>query len=201
MSRTPPPLKWLCEKRARVLNSLNNAQRLHALMTERDTKWTRRAEKARAQAEHTAVLLSKLRQDLASLDRTLTVFSTDIDPAAIQPVNAFKDRYGPLGTLRASMVAALQDAPADGRTTDELAYLVQAACGLEFGAAAERARWMANSFKPQLKRLVNEGLVERLHSPETSSVGRWAWKRTAAPTLADLRATARGTAPPHPTPP
>lgn len=190
VSRTPPPLKWLAEKRARILNALNNAERLHGLMTERHAKWSRRAAAARVKAERASVRLANLQRDLASLDRTIAVFDSAIDPTGIQPVNAFKDRYGRLGIMRASLVAALQASP-EGRTTDELAYAVQAACKLEFDAAPERARWMANSFKPQLKRLVNEGLVERLHSPKTSYVGRWVWKRTDVLTLADLRAAAR----------
>ena len=49
--------------------------------------------------------------------------------------------------------------------------------------------------------LVNEGLLERLHSPDTSYVGRWDWKRASVLTLADLRAAADATASSTPTPP
>lgn len=38
----------------------------------------------------------------------LAVYDSNVDPSAIQPVNAFKDRYGRLGTMLASLVAALQ---------------------------------------------------------------------------------------------
>ena len=185
VSRTPPPLKWLAEKRARVLSSINNTERLHSLLVERNTRWTRRAAKARERAERAAAHLAGLRRDLDSLDRTMRVFDAAINPDVIQPVNAFKDRYGRLGSMRASLIAALKGAP-EGRTTDELVCAVQAACKLEFASAIERARWMANSFKPQLKRLVNEGLVERLHPPEATYLGRWAWKQTSRLTLADL---------------
>lgn len=193
-SRTPPPLKWLSEKRARVHSALNNAERLHSQLAVRAAKWARRAELVGSKAEAVAARREALREDLASLDHTLALYDPGIDAEDIAPINATKDRYGKRGTLRRSVVEAVRAAPAGGLTTDEVSCAVQLACGLVFETMEARARWMRNSFKRELKRLANEGLAVRLHSADKSHLGRWAWKQPTRVTLADLRSAAPSSA-------
>ena len=195
MSRTPAPLKWLCEKRARVLGTLTRAEEQVLELNEPVVKL--RARLARAENRVQVVLgrVDRLRGDLAGLDRVITVHTPSFEPTRIREVNAWQGRDGRRGAVRGTFKSALQDAPEQGLTTDELAAAVQLACGLEFEFPGSRARWMQNTFKPQVKRFVNEGLVERLHDPESSHLGRWRWKRQRLRTLAELRASSPSTQP------
>jgi len=57
---------------------------------------------------------------------------------------------------------------------------LQVVFGLDFATSVECEEWIVNSIRPQLRRLVKEGLIERLHEASVyAGVGRWRAKAEA----------------------
>ena len=169
MKNTLSALKWLAEKRARLAHDVAQTERIAAEVTRR---------------------LENLRLDLAGVDRSIQVYDPAINPESIAPIQAHV-RHGKRGSLRQTMIEALQNNSPAWSSTDTIELLVVASLGLTFELAAERKRWYDNVFRKQLKRLVSEGLVERLQDPlePTTEVGRWRWKQLERATLAELAAS------------
>jgi len=170
MKTTPPALKWLAEKRARVAGDIAQTERVLADSTER---------------------LAKLTLDLASLDRSIQVYDSRLSGDEIDPIRA-RVLYGRRGALREFVEEQLKLASPDWVPTTVIEGLVVAHYGLGFVSALERKRWQVNSLRSALKGLVRKGKLEREQNPEvaTGEVGRWRWKAPAPTTLAALRASA-----------
>ncbi len=168
MKNTPSALKWLAEKRGRLAHDLVQTRQIAADVNAR---------------------VSTLEADLAAVDRAITIFDATINPERIEPVNAHT-RYGKRGALRDSVLAALKAHGVEWVATENVEALVCLELGLTFETPAVRKRWYDNSLRKQLKRFVEEGLVERQHDAADLGVetGRWRWlsmKRTPS-TLAEL---------------
>lgn len=85
--KTPSALKWLAETRARVSYELAESERVWLAMLERTRK---------------------LREELAAVDRTLTIYDPSLCPADIQPVNGHRPEYGSRGGLTAAITHILK---------------------------------------------------------------------------------------------
>jgi hypothetical protein len=166
---TPPALKWLAEKRARIAGKLDQRERT---LTELQSR------------------VAKLRDDLAALDRTLSVYDSQIDALAIQPVYAWKGKYGKRGALKQFIAQVVESRSPETISTDQLALLAMAHFALDFPTSVLRKRWQTNTLLNALKDLREAGKVERLHDLHTGTVGLWRWAQPVAVTLADLRAAA-----------
>lgn len=168
MKKTPSALKWLAEKRARLAHDLAQTERITGEMTRK---------------------LENLRLDLNALDRALTIYDPAIDPTKIAAINGWQGNYGKRGSLRASVIKALQSHAPEWVATDNIEALVTLELGLSFELPALRKRWYDGSFRDVLKKLVSGGFVERQHDPTiaSSELGRWRWKQEVAPTLKELR--------------
>ena len=153
MKNTTAALKYLAEKRGRIAHELAVAKRV---------------------AEDVNRRAKKLEADLVATDRVLVNFDSKIDPTKIEPVAAHT-RYGARGALKAAVVGVLKLHEPEWVATDTVEALVCLELGLTFETPAERKRWYDNSFRKQLKRLVEEGEAERQAAPASGAaeVGYW----------------------------
>lgn len=172
--KTHSHLKGLAETRARADGDMH---RLQQLLDEIDPML---AEAVRIQTIHAQVTakLAAARAERDACDLLIRKFDDRLDPEQIAPIRAFKGRYGARGQLRATLIEVLRLISPAEVSTSELCILLIAELKLDFLTVAERARWAHNSVGRGLKRLVDEGVVERLHDPTLRdfSVGRWKLK-------------------------
>jgi len=183
MKNTPSALKWLAEKRGRLAHDLAQTRQIAADVNAR---------------------VSTLEVDLAAVDRAITIFDANIDPERIEAVNAH-GRYGKRGALKECILEVLKahagvDVAGTSGTEDagwvatvNIEIMVCLELGLTFETSAVRKKWYDNSFAKQLRLLVAQGLVERLHDPMDAGVemGRWRWTLGASvvQTLSDLQSS------------
>lgn len=167
MRKTPSYLKGLAETRARVAADVQRYQRLQGEIN---------------------MALDNARAELGACDRLIRKFDERLNPELIQPIKATKGRYGPRGKLKDTIIGLLKDNYPEEATTTEIGLRLQVAFGLDFYTQRERFEWIHNSVAKQLKRLVYDGLAERLHDPLVRNMedGRWRWKGEGCESLGDL---------------
>jgi hypothetical protein len=167
MNKTPSALKWMAEKRARLAGDL---------------------EQSRLLAEELAQRLAKLQHQLSALDETIRLFDSTVDPTSIPPVVAWQGRYGKLGGFRQALIDVIQARSPAWVASDHVEIGLIARLGICFQSPAHRKRWRENSLGPALRRLLNDGTLERQHDPEvkTGKHGYWRLKQPEAISLADL---------------
>src|SRR5262245_8303816 len=130
MRKTPSALKWLAEARGRSAGDLERLERL---------------------ARETEARMEEGRKDLAAYDRTIKAFDAAIDPTEIEPVYAWKGKYGQRGALRSLVLSIVEQSGADGIESRCVAALVIAEFGLEFPLPQLRTTWLENTLRPVLK--------------------------------------------------
>lgn len=141
MRKTPSYLKGLAETRARVSAEVTRLETLHAELTTR---------------------LEGARQELSACDTLIKKFDARLEPSRIQPVKAWKGKYGQRGALKLGILEYLSRSAPEAVSTQELCLFLQQRFGLEFGHWRERLAWKTNTVLRQLRRYADEGLVERL---------------------------------------
>lgn len=168
---TPSALKWLAEKRARVAGDLEQALFLAVELTQH---------------------ADKLRDDLAALDRTVRIYDSKIDPETIEPIYAWKGHYGQRGALRGFVLTFLKGHAPEAISSGNIEAMVHAQFGLTFATPLERRRWYDNSFRGVLKKLVTDGLVERVVPANQLDKRDLSWRfiGEGAPTLDALTKSA-----------
>lgn len=153
MKRTPAYLKGLAETRARVAGDIERYEKnMHQLQ----------------------VFADKARAELVSCDILIRRFDVRLNPGLIESIKGHNPRYGTRGKLRAGILRCVEKSYPSEITTPEIGLMLQVAFDLNFTTWQECEEWIANSVRPQLRKLVKEGLIERLHeaSPD-AGVGRW----------------------------
>jgi len=167
VKKTPSALKWLVEKRARLVNDVLQTGQL---------------------AEELAQRHQALRENLASLDATIQLYDGSLDPTKIAPIAAWQGRLGKRGALRAALVEILQRYSPDWVETGTIESALIAKYAIEFVSPTHRRRWYKQSFGSALIKLANDGVAERLHDPavKTGKHGYWRLKQPETPRLADL---------------
>lgn len=167
MKPTPSALKWLAETRARVAHELAESERVEVALQAR---------------------MGKLREELAALDRTLTIYDPTIRPAEVQPVNGHRPNYGTRGGLTAAIARVLKAQEPHYVSTELLLVLLCAEFKLEFETPQELSRWRKNVVARRLRHMLDQGLVEREQDPSVWTVehGRWRWGQSIVARLADL---------------
>lgn len=178
--RTPPSLKWLITKRARLLGDLlklREALPMRITELQRDVE---EAERTLAQAEHrlehVPMLLENsikcLEVQLDALDVTLGLHEVSINPDKIPPIRTQEaGRLVGHGELTRGIFAGLRLAGKTALTTTELALFVASRNGLNLESTAfvcfrEKVRY-------RLKTLCREGKVCRQHQAKTQLEGQW----------------------------
>ncbi len=191
MKKIPSYLKGLAERRARVAADLARYQRVKGEVEGELNK----ARKLVTRYEQSLVTLEKRIKEaeavMASSDCLIRDFDERLDPEAIEPIQAWRGRYGRRGSLKAGMVALLQEKAPEPVTTFELAWALQIQLGIDFESEADRRKWLHNSVTKQLRVLVQEGVLERLHDPYAPGGEDGLWRhRKDADGVDDLRAMA-----------
>jgi len=168
MKKTPSALKWLAETRARTAHDLAESERIQEAVLAR-TK--------------------KLREELASLDRTLTIYDPSLQPDQVQAVQGHRPSYGQRGNLTAAIARILQAQSPHYVSTELLLVLLCAEFNLQFETPQELSRWRKNVVARRLRHMLDQGLVEREQDPGVWTVefGRWRWSQpSSVASLADL---------------
>lgn len=157
MRKTPSYLKGLAETHGRALADVERLERLQVEVAER---------------------LARARDELNASDILIRKFDARLDPSRIQPIKHWQGRYGKRGALTGAIVGILQEAAPEEVLTTEIVIKLQLEFGLDFATEKERWLWVKNSVLRKLKKLVEKGVVERLHDPRshTELVGRWRWQ-------------------------
>lgn len=142
--RTPPSLKWLITKRARLVGEikkvLNARERdIDKLMLEMSHLSSRIAEinAQRGKTEASAnQFLAILQADLNAIDATIRLHEIGIDPSLIPPLKTQEaGRLIPYGEITRLVFEALRVAKGESRTTTEIALYVLQQSGLELQSA------------------------------------------------------------------
>lgn len=171
MKKVPSYLKGLAETRERVAADVLRYQRI---------------------LDEVGASLADAQAELAACDRLIKKFDARLDPSLIQPIRAWKGRYGERGALRNAVIQYLEDhAPAIISTT-ELNWSMVKAFKLDLDLRHELARWTTNTLRSCLKRMAAFGEIEWLEPElaEGTFHGGWRWKQQGAQTLGDLAAMA-----------
>ena len=183
MKNTPSALKWLAEKRARVAFDLQLKQQILKDLEDQ---------------------IAELQTDLASLDRSITIFDKRIDPNRIEPVNGWKGSYGKRGALKEAISGFIQAASPNPISTRDLETLVCLKFGIAFITPKERWQWREGGFRSAIQLLVKDGRIERANVedslPGQIAYFRWKAQATSLESLARTIATKEDSGVLHPTP-
>jgi predicted ATP-dependent Lon-type protease len=181
--RTPPSLKWLIDKRARLLGEISKY--------EIDSSFrVAIAEKAIVDATNALVyakqrlayenavrpkLLSVLREDLKTIDGAMALHEIQIDPDAIPQIRSQeakkKLRYGVITRL---IYECLKCAEKNSMTTSEIATFIAVRNNLD--VVGDDFQDLRRSVQKRLKTMCAENKVERIHPAKTCLEGRWKLK-------------------------
>jgi hypothetical protein len=140
--------------------------------------------------------LEEARTDLKSCDWLICKFDSRLDPSEIEPIVAWKGRYGKRGALKEAASRILKDNAPVALSIPELSKVIILEFQLTVATDKAMKAWAHNSIGGALKTLLSEGLVERIDAPRAEwggSDGRWRWKGGAEASLNELRSSAGGT--------
>lgn len=161
MTKLPSYLKGLVESRARSAGDIERLEQLRALLEEE---------------------LVAARKRLDSADVLIREYSPLLDPTAIAPVQRRKGRYGAHGNLKETLVQVLEEAAPKSLPTMEVAFRAAMALQVKFETVEVHRQWAMNSVHPQLRRLMLDGVIERIQGESRGHETRW----RAAPKAAEV---------------
>lgn len=193
MPKTHPYLKGLVETRARAAG---NIRRLFQTQKDLSVRMARLQQQLRMSEQRLLLVnkqLSLSQDELLACDQLILKVNAQCSPERIEPIQAWKGRYGKRGQLRITIVQTLKKAYPRALSSFELEWELLAVFRLEFPSPQARNSWFQNSLRGTLKVLTQSGDVERLHKAEKNAArkGRWRWKPPAgAQTLGELSALA-----------
>lgn len=178
--RTPSSLKWLIDKRARLLGEIIKLEKSHPKQIDEAKRRVAEAEDLLKQSTEDLAsvkatgtrLIETLRRDLQSVDNTLGLHEIQINPELIAPLRTQDaERHSSHGGMTRAIFERLKLAGGKSVTTLELTDYVAIAMGLEltdenYQEVKEKIRW-------RLKNLCAEGKIRRLHQVKGCIVGRW----------------------------
>lgn len=162
--KTRPEIKWLANEIAATRGELERLDEELRLMQER-----------KIQLQATYAAMSQVAAQLGALEL----------PTQVPTVRAHDVRYGGRGRLSNWVKETLRTAYPEALDTLLLLELTVQEFELSFSAPKARTRYNDNVFRPLLKRLLSQGLLEKVEVQGLSKTG-WRWK-AEAPTLAELR--------------
>jgi hypothetical protein len=169
MRKTPSYLKGLAETRARVSADVMRYEQIINEVSE---------------------ALKKGRAEMDACDTLIKKFDERLDPALIEPIRAWRGRYGKRGALREAIIRILKQRAPNPIATTELGWELQLDFKLDFINSRERRQWLHRSVGNRLVALMKEGVLERLHDPAVNdgTTGIWRWAGEGCESLGDLAA-------------
>ena len=157
-TKTPPSLKWLIDRRARLLHREKKLE-------EEAKKRHRRAAEYEAESE-------LIRRDIAAFDQVLSLHEIRIDPKTLRPKGTQKEaRLLPWNHLTRNILACLRLADGDWCSTSQIMAFITAKARLRPNDALRGA--LRLSIRKRLQGLHAAGRVVRRHAPETNQEGYW----------------------------
>jgi hypothetical protein len=168
LKKTPSYLKGLVEARARAGGDVERYAKI---------------------AKDVARELKKARSTLAACDLLIRKIDTRLTPEDIEPIRIPKNYGGCRGKLINTVEQILRSVAPNSVTTGEISIEIQVRFQFTFETWQARAEWKNNSIGRLLRKLCEEGLIERLHNPKslTEEGGRWRWKSDATQSSDQLR--------------
>lgn len=154
-TRTPSSLKWLVDKRARLVREIS-----------------RREDEARSVARAMEKSCDALRRDLAAIDRVLSLHEIAIDPNSIPPINS--QRFGrglPHNHLTKSIMKCLRLANGAWRSTSDVAIFVASTVDIDCGSLKFAEVRLSTRYR--LKNLHAAGRVARRHEGRRNMENYW----------------------------
>lgn len=158
MKKVPSYLKGLVETRARADA---HAQRLTAVL------------------EEVRAALAKAERDRDSCDNLIRAYSASLEPDSIEPVRAWRGKYGPRGAFIGAIRDFVKAAYPAEVTSAEVEWHLIIRFKLDFPTSTERKHWKKISVLNKLQNLVRDGELERLEDRDEIqgvTAGRWRWR-------------------------
>lgn len=154
-NRIPSSLKWLINKRARLLGEIEKAEKKLNELVEFKQKG-----------------IQVLRDDLASIDNTIRLHDIPIEPTLIKPIRGqTTSRLFAHGDLTNSILACVSQAHPYPISTDDIAIVI--AADLNVLPQSEDFAVLRSSVRYRLKNMCIDGWVARMHTTKTNKIGRW----------------------------
>lgn len=121
--------------------------------------------------------LHKAQVERDSCDQLITKLNSQIQPRQIDPIHAWQGRYGKRGAFKQAILNLVKAAYPNSIPTTHLSYCLEATFELTFATRDERKHWVHYSIANQLRALVRNNLIERIHDPKviTGKTGYWRW--------------------------
>lgn len=188
-SPTPPPLKWLTEKRARVAGDISAAEQIAAHLAGRVQRLEAKLRKARLQHQAADSRIERLNADLAAVDSSIRLFDATQDLGVIANVKAWAGRYGKRGAIKDAIEAHLRASAPAFISTTKLYEEMMVRFDLVHATWKERRGWICHTLRGQLHVFQKRGLVERTLELNTNGQreASWRWVQEKLPTMAQLR--------------
>ncbi len=178
--RTPSSLKWLIDKRARLLGEINKLESSRDKKLEDARRRVLEAENSLEQARQELacvesslpMIIESLRGDLQAVDNTLGLHEIQINPDIIPPIRTQDaERHSDHGAMTRAIFERLKLAGGQSVSTLEFTDYVAVAMGLEL--TDNNYQEFRKKISWRLKCLCTEGKIRRLHQVKGSLVGRW----------------------------
>jgi hypothetical protein len=178
--RTPPSLKWLLDKRARLMGELHKLENAYQMDVQATNSKLERAQYRvnllkkylDRQKAINLVRIKDLNVSLKAIDTTLSMHAIQIDPQLISPIHSHTfPRLIAHGMMTRLIYQYLSSVKCHSASSLELASYVAVQCNLDF-TDDEFIAFKIN-VRHRLKTLTHEGKLVRLPTPQ-NTYGRWA---------------------------
>lgn len=158
-TRIPPSLKWLVDRRARLLA--------------RAIKLKKLADAGRRRSNEYDAEWEQVRRDIAALDQVLSLHEIRIDPEIIQPKNTHEtSRLLPWNQLTRAILTCLRQANGEWCSTTQIVVFVAAKATREIDETTRAV--LRLTVRSRLRKLRVDGRVVRRHEGITGFEGYWA---------------------------
>lgn len=179
--KTPPSLKWLIKKRARLhgelnalIESLPRQQKILEDNIRLVEKTLRTIDYSIRMQRESCKKIPELKKQIDALDIILGIHEVKIDISLIKPTPSLtKGLKGqvPHGGLTKTILQCLSEAPNATKGTSEIATYIAVKYGLN--ADAHNLAELKRYTRKRLNALCRDNRVKRTHSLVTSEEGRW----------------------------
>lgn len=186
-TRTPSALKWMLNERAAVAGRIAQESEQLQSLNARMATLRRRLEKLERRAAATESRLKGATAARDGLDRAIALMYQEARPDAAGVVNAWGEKYGKRGELKAFLVQMFKTAAPAPVSSSQIFQATLERFGHSVANFQDRGA-LRRSLKNAVQRIHRAGLIEPLHPRQTKSPGLWRWKQ--ATTLSDLAAMA-----------
>lgn len=178
--RTPPALKWLIDKRARLSGELIKLREQNPFTLKDLDKEVERARfayeaalAARAAGERNIALeKEKIEANIRAVDATMALHDVKIDPNIVPPIRSQDHRlFRNHGEITRSIYATLRKAQGIPLSALDIAIYMQKSLGLDL--TEEELKQLRKKIRMMMKSLCWQGKLVRIHQAKTRQEGRW----------------------------